>query len=58
MKGPAAQPSLDRALAVRASLAALSEEGGAPALTERMQRQIDRLLDEADEAARVGDWAT
>ena len=26
--------------------------------SERMQRQIDRLLDQAEEAAAAGDWAT
>jgi hypothetical protein len=32
-------------------------QGNEP-LTERMQRQVDRLLDEADEAARGQDWDT
>jgi eukaryotic-like serine/threonine-protein kinase len=36
----------------------MSDQEPRPSLTERMRRQVDRLLDEADEAARRDDWQT
>jgi tetratricopeptide (TPR) repeat protein len=36
----------------------MSRDSTDPKLTDRMWRQIERLLDEADEAARQLDWAT